>query len=152
MMTSSLAGPEVKACSGPFSSACQQAMGKASDALGDYNIYNIYDTCGDGNMSAAASSAASPMATMIEHIERLEAQHAGGVGGGPPFPYPCGTGNAVDVWMNNPDVRKAINVPPQSFYGGKPWPNRGMQYSTYTHASIDLWLVQHRITPPPFRM
>eukprot|EP00729_Bicosta_minor_P008152 gene8152-24807_t len=132
-------GPEVKSCSGPFSAACQQAMGKASDALGDYNIYNIYDTCGSGNMTAAAA-ASSPMATMVEHMARLEKQNTGGVmvGGGPPFPYPCGTGNAVNVWMNNADVRKAINVPPQSFYGN-PWPNRGMTYSTYTHASIDLW-------------
>lgn len=105
-------------------------MGKASDALGDYNIYNIYDTCGSGNMTAAAA-ASSPMATMVEHMARLEKQNTGGVmvGGGPPFPYPCGTGNAVNVWMNNADVRKAINVPPQSFYGN-PWPNRGMTYST----------------------
>ena len=49
--------------------------------------------------------------------------------------------------MNNAAVRNAIHVPEQEFYGG-PWPSRGMHYSTYTHASLDLYpslLAKYRI-------
>ena len=47
-------------------------------------------------------------------------------------------GHATSAWMNSAAVRKAIHVPDDEFYGG-PWPSRGMRYSTYTHASIDLY-------------
>lgn len=137
-------GPEAKACHGPWTQACQKLIGDVSNTVGEYNIYNIYDTCGSGNMSSSLA-ATSPrrsggaMGTLLEHRDRLAAQMAGSVTGGPPFSYPCGTGDAVDTWMNNPTVRTAINVPQKAFYGGRSWPIRGMTYSTYTHASIDLW-------------
>ena len=117
-------GPEAKACHGPWTQACQKLIGDVSNTVGEYNIYNIYDTCGSGNMSSSLA-ATSPrrsggaMGTLLEHRDRLAAQEAGSVTGGPPFSYPCGTGDAVDTWMNNPTVRTAINVPQKAFYGGK---------------------------------
>jgi len=55
--------------------------------------------------------------------------------------YPCGTGRAATAWANNPDVRAALHMRSQSFYG-RPWAlqaGAGMQYSTYTGASYDLY-------------
>jgi len=156
-------GPEIKACDGPYSSQCSKLISQMSDKLGEYNIYNIYDTCGSGNMSApaalnlfgAAPSAAaaaeqytdSSYGTMAQHTVRLarhELELRAGVSGGPPFSYPCGTGGAVNAWMNNEEVRKAIHMPSKKFYNTS-WPCRGMQYQGYTHASIDLWptLIKH---------
>jgi hypothetical protein len=108
--------------------------------LGEYNIYNIYDTCGAGNMTSSASAAvANPTArtgwgTLLEHLNYFQnhrhSSHGNDdgdgddkavieVGGGPPFAYPCGTGGAVDAWMNNPVVRTAIHMPQKDFYGGR---------------------------------
>lgn len=89
-----------------------------------------------------------------------------GTTGGPPYSWRCGMGDATSAWMNNEQVRagacavtparpffvvnrrltshhpkqvrKGINMKPASFYG-RPWPYHGMQYDTYTHASIDLY-------------
>jgi len=144
-------GPEIKACSGPLSAECNSLISTVSNALGEYNIYNIYDTCGTGNMttSSASSSAAAAAGdvgrpgwgTLLQHLERHQNTNTNviEVGGGPPFAYPCGTGAAVNAWMNSPTVRTAINMPQKGFYGGRGWPIGGMRYNTYTHASIDLW-------------
>lgn len=62
--------------------------------------------------------------------------------------YPCGTGNAAQVWVNMPEVRAALHVEPESFYG-QPWPRGRMNYTTYTGASFDLYpriLKQYRTT------
>ena len=59
-------------------------------------------------------------------------------GGGPPYSWHCGMGEATDKWMNSEAVRRAIHVKPQEYFGA-PWPYHGMEYSTYTHASIDLY-------------
>jgi hypothetical protein len=49
-------GPELRACPvGRSSAGCEHAMA-AMDKVGAYNIYNIYDTCGNGNMSRSQSS------------------------------------------------------------------------------------------------
>jgi hypothetical protein len=155
-------GPELKAChSGTRSPACQKALG-AMDRIGSYNIYNIYDTCGSGNMTPSALQQTnvdalaedSDVQTWSAHRQTLndnlaqllgdeeaEPEPATGgveVGGGPPYSWKCGMGDATNTWMNSPIVRKAINVHPQSFYHA-PWPYHGMDYSTYTHASIDLY-------------
>lgn len=101
-----------------------------------------YDTCGSGNMSLGSDTGTPRQyGSLVNHMAALAPgvlQDGSGSGGGPPFSYPCGTGDAVDTWMNSEEVRKGIHMPPATFYG-KPWPNRGMQYNTYTHASIDLW-------------
>lgn len=134
-------GPEIKSCHGPWSPACSKAIDAVSSSVGAYNIYNIYDTCGPGNMSAGGA-----MGTLLEHRDRVEAsEQLIREGGHPPFAYPCGTGAAVDLWMNSPTVRTAINVPQKAFYGGRQWPIGGMAYTSYTHASIDLWpeLIKH---------
>ena len=81
------------------------------------------------------------MGTFLDHLQRLGSHgglsdSAGGVPEGGQS-YPCGTGAATVAWCNNEEVRKAIHMHPQSFYG-RPWSLQagpGMKYSTYTGAS-----------------
>eukprot|EP01051_Picozoa_sp_SAG22_P018742 SAG22_NODE_3248_length_1833_cov_1.974625_3_plen_120_part_00 len=60
------------------------------DNVGEYNIYNIYDTCGSGNMSYDGTSRAGTpeKALFSEHIARLDTLSGlfggGGGGGAPP--------------------------------------------------------------------
>merc|ERR1712232_433958 len=49
-----------------------------------------------------------------------------------------GTGHAAQVWVNTLEVRAALHVEPESFYG-QPWPRGRMNYTTYTGASFDLY-------------
>ena len=114
------------------------------------NIYNFYDDCGDGNQGV--DQLVPQVASFLEHRVRLgglgspkttaDAQpHSGGQ------EYPCGTGRAAVQWCNNPSVRKALHMHDESFYG-RPWAlqaGAGMQYTTYTGASYDLYpqLLKH---------
>ena len=139
----------MRGAAGPRETA--EAMA-AMDKVGPYNIYNIYDTCGSGNMSAISSSEEGDQSKLMDllgrdgdqsalfsdHRHRIEDQDQSRVTGGPPYSWRCGMGAATNAWMNNALVRKAIHVPDQEFYGGQ-WPSHGMDYSTYTHASLDLY-------------
>ena len=68
--------PELKECTlGKSSEMCEQAL-HAMDNIGAYNIYNIYDTCGSGNMTPSALQQAvgvqdSDVQTWSEHRETL---------------------------------------------------------------------------------
>ena len=113
-------------CDGPWSSKCETLINEANAAAGRFNIYNFYDNCGDGNQDGVG--------TMLEHAQRLGDPSTGGQS------YPCGTGKAATVWANMPEVRAALHMKPESFYG-RPWSLQaaGMQYTTYTGASYDLY-------------
>ena len=110
-------------CDGPWSSKCQTLINEANAAAGRFNIYNFYDNCGDGNQEGVG--------TMLEHAQRLADPSTGGQS------YPCGTGKAATVWANMPEVRAALHMKPESFYG-RPWSLQasGMQYTTYTGAIL----------------
>merc|ERR1740117_1631800 len=48
---------------------------------------------------------------------------------------------AASVWLNSPEVRAALHVERDGFYG-RPWSSQagiGMNYTTYTGASYDLY-------------
>ena len=121
-----------------FSPACEELISAAHDAIGDFNIYNFYDNCGDGNQASSALSSGT------QHRARLNApgpRHTGGQS------YACGTGRATTAWANDPAVRLALHMQPESFYGYS-WAlfaGAAMQYDHYTGASYDLYptLLQH---------
>ena len=69
---------------------------QAEQTVGDFYMYNFYDTCGHGNQfdgSTVPSSGDS---------------------------YPCGTDAAVAAFCNNEQVRTQFHMKPASFYG-RPW-------------------------------
>lgn len=85
------------------------------------------------------------MGSFLEHRARFGESdglpHTGGQ------EYPCGTGDAAVAWCNTPSVREALHMHPESFYG-RPWSLQagpGMQYTTYTGSSYDLYpdLLKH---------
>ena len=125
-----------------FSAACHALLDEASDAIGSFNIYNFYDNCGGGNQQSAA--AGSPqVGTVREHRARLgdDANDSGLLPHSGGQEYPCGTGDAAVTWCNTPAVREALHMHPESFYG-RPWAlqaGAGMQYTTYTGSSYDLY-------------
>ena len=133
-------------CDGPFSVECEALISKADAAVGPFNIYNFYDNCGGGNQLNAGAGDNPQVATILSHAARFrDGQDAPPSSGGQE--YPCGTGRAATIWANTPEVREALHMRPQSFYG-RPWSlqaGAGMEYTTYTGASFDLYpeILQH---------
>ena len=119
-----------------FSDECRKNIDAVMSAMGSFNIYNFYDNCGSGNQ--------------IEAHRRLDALDFDALNQSPlpstdnPKPhtggevYPCGTEAAAAAWANNAAVRTALHVLPASFYN-RTWPHNGMQYTTYTGASYDIY-------------
>ena len=127
---------ELKECQNKPGEECEKAL-RAMDNIGAYNIYNIYDTCGNGNMTPSAFQQAveapdSDVQTWSEHRSTLSSAASlsdllgsdtpvrrprGSAdvegGGGPPYSWKCGMGDATSTWMNNEAVRKAVHVNPQ---------------------------------------
>lgn len=92
-----------------------------------YYQYNLYDTCNhSGGFRAKLSTA-----TAAENYRRgrsggLPAQLRGPLGGGtrqrtlpsalPNRAYPCGGGQAMNVYMSLPQVKAALHVPPDAVF------------------------------------
>lgn len=100
--------------------ACLALLQRMSDEIGSYYVYNIYDTCGDDQV------------TFMQ-------QHQLGADGAlrsAAFPsYPCGMERVTTAWMNRPDVRAALHVPDAQFYGHAWTPESPINY-TRTRASL----------------
>lgn len=96
------------------SKACEEVTNKMDSAVGNFDIYNIYDTCGNDQAQ-----------TQTTHREQLEA-HFGKNGqvsieadhkskphhnvGGALNDYPCGMGGAASEWLSDSNVAKALHV------------------------------------------
>lgn len=126
------------------SKECQAAVNDFDTAVGDFNIYNFYDNCGDGNSVAVRER--------LQHADAVAASSshelggvAGNYAGSKPHTggesYPCGTEAAAVAWANDPAVRLALHMKDEAFYN-QPWQMSGfssMRYTTYTGASFDLY-------------
>jgi len=97
------------------SAACDKLMEEASEHAGDYYIYNVYDTCGkdqaniDTNINKRTTS-------LKEQSQKFANGMTHGKFGEDP-PVHCGMQTATALWLNRPEVRKAIHMPAESFYG-----------------------------------
>lgn len=114
-----------------FSPACEQALAEFDRAVGSFNIYNFMDNCGSGNQVRGQLMEGSAYRTLLNDPLRPTGGQV----------YPCGTGEAAHVWCNRPEVRAALHMKPEAFYG-RPWSSQageGMRYTTYTGASFDLY-------------
>ena len=111
-----------------FSPACQALLSRFSASVGEFNIYNVMDSCGPGNQARTLQG-------WLDLGHAAEPRpHTGGES------YPCGTGDATVAYVNTPEVRRAFNMKPESFYG-HPWNLGGgdLAYTTYTGSSYDLY-------------
>jgi len=129
-----------------FNSSCNEALAQVDKQTGPFDIYNYYDNCGNGNSELSWSqhmeAGAQPNPTLATPIRRTFTKPAHGGES-----YMCGTGVAAVTWANREDVRQALHMKPQSFYG-RPWSTQagaGMRYTTYTGSSYDLYpkILQH---------
>lgn len=132
-----------------FNATCRAALNLISPETGPFNIYNYYDNCGSGNQhmtwQAHLAAGAQPNPTQAPPIRRTFTAVPPSQGG---MAYACGTGPAAEAWANNPAVRAALHMRPESFYQRR-WSSSAassaMQYTTYTGASFDLYprILQH---------
>lgn len=100
------------ACGWDFSktsSECTSLQRKASAEAGDYYIYNVYDRC-EGNEVNGEK-------TWLMDTDSWEAKLEGDGWVGAPDDYPCGMEKLAVQWLNLPQVREALHVPQESFYG-----------------------------------
>lgn len=104
---------------GNFSAQCWDELQAAQRAVGDFYVYNFYDTCGNTNH------------------RRLAAATGGQI-------YPCGTEEAVTAFANSAEVRAALHLRPIAFYGF-PWAvsafdnDAAMEYAKFSGCSFSLY-------------
>jgi carboxypeptidase C (cathepsin A) len=109
---------DIKAACGNFSDAdvlepkCAGLLSQMNTDIGQFDIYNIYDTCGEDDLSlheyaeklgarrVEVKDATSPLA----HPQLKSAKLAGAVND-----YACG-GNAISDWLSQDSVVKALHV------------------------------------------
>lgn len=96
---------------------CETLKQKAERGAGDYYIYNVYDTCGEDQVKVDGPSASEKptwLRSYLEHEEHFDSLP------GPlmePDEYPCGRNKGVVDWINLPEVRAALHVKSEEFYG-----------------------------------
>ena len=69
---------KLEACLNEQPKECSDLLNTMNQKVGDYNVYNIYDTCGPGNMQTGSSA---------NHIARLDGAAASDevLRGAPPY-------------------------------------------------------------------
>ena len=96
---------------------CEALKRTAEEGAGDFYIYNVYDTCGNDQVKVDAAGAPqkpSWLRSYLEHDEHFKSLP------GPlmePDEYPCGRNRGVVDWINLPEVRAALHVKSEEFYG-----------------------------------
>lgn len=93
-----------------ISDACQKLINEMDNNLGDFDVYNIYDQCGNDQMSASE----------VRALHALKSFHVNGTSAFRPHPqrslggalndYACGAETMMDKWLANSEVRKALHV------------------------------------------
>ena len=100
------------------SSACNALLEQAEDAVGPYNVYNIYDDCPLADLWHASHPHVSQRAVRAfhrgrMHLSRLELDAAfeeafDGVTGG--YPWSCSSDRALDGYFTRADVQAALHL------------------------------------------
>lgn len=86
-----------------FGPECVQLLLEAKDAVGRYNIYNIYDNC---QLSPTTNTVLTSTATQQQLL--LPAQTVEGGGGG--YDWQCESDPALDRYFSRPDVLQALHL------------------------------------------
>jgi len=102
--------------------ACSAELDAANKEIGNFDIYNIYDTCaGDTDWSRSLSEWNAALATREVVVPRgvttaahpqLTGRQRGGELGAAVNDYPCGGSRAVRAWLENDEVAAALHVRP----------------------------------------
>ena len=101
------------------SEKCSELIGSIRDFTGDYNTYNIYDTCGS-DTAAGADHARALLRSGVADVRgardaftvqpAYKQARAARALGGALNDYTCGGETAMDAWLANDRVRRALHV------------------------------------------
>jgi len=86
--------------------ACDDAINVAGNDGGDYNIYDVYDTCPSPVLNKINRRAPSAWLSYLEQHKRKlpQARHT------PQVPDKCVGSNFGESWLDNPTVQAALHV------------------------------------------
>lgn len=96
-----------------LSTECKLLLSEMNNVMGDFDIYNVYDDCGGGSLNLEKMR--SILASRIVSVPNTEAsllhhpQLYSGLGGAL-NDYVCGAMDAMNKWLNLPEVIKALHV------------------------------------------
>ena len=119
------------------SSACNTLLEQAEDAVGPYNVYNIYDDCPLADAWHATNPHVSQRAVRAFHRGRMHLSRfeldaafeaAYDVNGG--YPWDCSSDSALDGYFTRADVQAALHLK---------GPGSGFKYKQSGPASQLLW-------------
>jgi len=122
------------ACDGARSlgADCQDLLGKVADAVGPFNIYNVYDNC--AATSAFLQRTGKSMDWLVNFLERgmhdMSSTHRTLVDMNGGYRWDC-NGDVV-AWLARPDIRAALHL-------GNISAGSGFEYNCSGPASIKLW-------------
>ena len=116
------------------SAACNALLEQAEDAVGPYNVYNIYDDCPLADSWHASHPHVSQRAVRAfhrgrMHLSRLELDDEFGaafddITGG--YPWDCSSDRALDGYFTRADVQKALHLK---------GPGSGFKYRAARHSN-----------------
>jgi carboxypeptidase C (cathepsin A) len=92
--------PEAELKHGKLSVQCQQLVNEMYTAIGGYYAYNLYDDCAGNIFLPSDDSYSQDYQNLI---------------GGAVNDYAC-PGDAMNLWIARADVRRALNVPVNSYF------------------------------------
>ncbi|KAF8823071.1 putative Serine carboxypeptidase 1 [Cardiosporidium cionae] len=88
---------------------CSDLYGEVNKQAGAFNIYNLYDECYGKHDELLSMDTSFSMAHQQTQIHQLASGVPSSVGGAL-NDYPCGAQRAMQAWLQNPLVKKALHV------------------------------------------
>eukprot|EP00047_Mylnosiga_fluctuans_P004225 m.233340 g.233340 ORF g.233340 m.233340 type:complete len:470 (-) comp12496_c0_seq1:46-1455(-) len=115
MIPQTLATEIVTACgnfTAPLSVKCDGLLAQMEAVIGNFDIYNIYDDCGDDTFSQQELRRLLANRTVVVDSERQAHRHHPQLArvGGALNDYKCGSENAMDTYLADPAVVAALHV------------------------------------------
>lgn len=113
---------EISAACGDWSSyspACLAKLSEMEEAIGQFNIYNIYDECGrdqrrleevEGSPHMGLMDAFRKMSNKTVHVETSDSFKRTAGYTGALNDYSCGAETVMDAWLAEPSVMEALHV------------------------------------------
>ena len=122
---------EIKEACGNFSDEavknkeCEALLAEMNKKMGEFDIYNIYDTCGQDtsmsyfdmkekmsaqNVEITDETSAAKHPQLSSKTKKQHAKTASKDLSGALNDYACGGGTAAGIWLGQPDVAEALHV------------------------------------------
>lgn len=94
----------------PVTSACKTSLRKMDNQAGRFNIYNIYDVCANDQQSPLLSQVRKITRNMTTVLNKPSDSYHPNPQFGQLNDYRCGASTAMDAYLENSDVIRALHV------------------------------------------